>query len=145
MTSIREQAVKRIRHDHDYMVDLARRIESCCIRGPQVESCWQCVPEQQTACHANIEQLVRNFVEVTLKHTLFESMLMEDGVPEAHRIPHRQAHLNLAEQLKAVRVVFARDGRCVEAVEGIGAVLATLLRHFEEFDRQLEDYLLART
>lgn len=143
MTAIREQAVLRIRQDHEYMLDLARRIAACCTRGPDVDSCWQCLPERQRICHADIEQLVRTFVEVTLRHTLFESMLMEEGVPDAHRIPHRQAHLELAERLKAVRVVFARDGRCVDAIEGIGAVLATLLRHFEEYDRRLEEYLLA--
>ncbi len=123
------------------MLDLGRRIEACCVRGPEVENCWQCLPERQQACHANIADLVRTFVEVTLKHTLFESMLMEEGVPDGHRKAHRQAHLELSEQLKAIRVVFARDGKCVEAIEGIGAVLATLQRHFEEFDRQLEVYL----
>lgn len=143
MSPIREQAAERIRRDHDHLIDLVRRIKASCTQSDKVDNCNDCELIQTQVCHGNIEQLVRSFVEVTLKHNLVESLYMEEGVPQSHRIAHNQAHMEMAEQMKAIRVVFSRDGNCVLAIEGIDGVLATLQAHFEQFDRQLEDYLLA--
>jgi hemerythrin len=93
-------------------------------------------------CQGNIEQLIRTFVEITLKHNMIESLYMEDGVPSAHRIAHNQAHLAMAEQMKSIRVVLSEDRNCVLAIEGIDQVLETLKRRFEEYDQLLESYLL---
>lgn len=49
----------------------------------------------------------------------------------------------IAEQLKAIRVVFSGDGNGIQAIEGIELALATLLAHFKDFDQELEGYLLA--
>jgi len=143
MSPIREQAAERIRRDHEHLIDLVRRIKGSCTQSGKVDNCNDCEFIQTQLCHGNIEQLVRSFVEVTLKHNLIESLYMEEGVPQAHRVAHNQAHMEMAEQMKAIRVVFSKDGNCVLAIEGIDSVLAALQAHFEQFDRQLEGYLLA--
>ena len=60
----------------------------------------------------------------------------------AHRIAHNQAHMEIAQQLKAIRVVFSEDGNCVRAIEGIDRIHQTLQAHFTDYDQQLEAYLL---
>lgn len=143
MPPSREQAVDRIRVDHEYMIELARRIAASCTRGNTTDNCDECPPQQRQICHGNIDELIRTFVEVTQKHNLYESLFMQEGVPLAHRLAHNQAHMDLAEQMKAIRLVFSDDGDCVIAIDGIDAVLRTLLAHIEEYDAKLEEYLLA--
>ena len=142
MPPIREQAVDRMRRDHEYIIELARRIKASCTQGNDIDNCNECRPNQRQVCHGNIEHLIRTFVEATQKHHLIESLLMEDGVPQPHRIAHRRAHVDLTGQMKAIRVVFSADGNCIVAIEGIDNILKTLLAHFEEYDQELEKYLL---
>lgn len=141
MTLVREEAVGRMRRDHDAMIELVRRIQHLCTQPGKVENCNRCQPDQQDVCHAKVDQLVRAFVESTLKHNLVESLYMEEGVPHDHRVAHNQAHMDIARQLKAIRVVLSEDGNCVVAIEGIDRVFATLLAHFTEYDQKLEAYL----
>ena len=125
------------------MIELARRIKSLCTLRGDVGNCNNCEQTRFQVCHGNVEQLIRSFVEFTLKHNLIESLYMEDDVPKAHRIAHNQAHLEIAQQMKGIRAVFSEDGNCVLAIEGIDGVLDALLAHIEEFDQPLESYLLA--
>jgi hypothetical protein len=143
MPQIREQAAERMRRDHESLLEMVQRIKSLCTQGHQVDSCKKCPPNPRMVCQGNIEQLIRTFVEITLKHNMIESLYMEDGVPMAHRIAHNQAHLAMAEQMKSIRVVLSEDRNCVLAIEGIDRVLETLKKHFEEYDKPLEHYLLA--
>lgn len=142
MTLIREEAAVRMRRDHDLMIDLIQRIKASCTQVGIVDNCNNCHPTRREVCHGNVAQLVRAFVEVTLKHNAMESLYMEECVPPAHRIAHNQAHMTISEQLKAIRVVLSEDGNCVLAIEGIDHVLASLQAHFTEFDQHLESYLL---
>lgn len=125
------------------MIELARRIKSLCTQNNEVSNCDGCERTRFQVCHGNIEQQIRSFVEFTLKHNLIESLYMDDGVPKAHRIAHTQAHLDIAQQMKAIRTVFSEDGNSILAIEGIDMVLEALLAHIEEFDQPLECYLLA--
>ncbi|TXT24840.1 MAG: hypothetical protein FD131_4834 [Rhodocyclaceae bacterium] len=50
--------------------------------------------------------------------------------------------MDIAQQLKAIRVVFSEDGNCVLAIEGIDHIHHTLLAHFKDYDQQLEAYLI---
>lgn len=143
MPPIQEEAVERIRRDHEHMLGLAHRIKAECTQSDKIDNCNDCHPNIRHVCHGNIEQLVRAFVESTLKHNYIESVYMEDCVPPAHRIAHNQAHMDIAEQLKAIRVIFSEDGNCVLAIDGIDKVLSTLLAHFKEYDQELERYLVA--
>jgi hypothetical protein len=137
-----EEAVERIRRDHGHMLHLIDRIRSECTERGKITSCKDCQPTRQGVCHGNIEQMFRSFVETTLKHNLIESMFMEDRVPTAHRMAHNQAHMDIAQQLKAVRLVFSEDGNCLLAIEGIDHIHKILLEHLKEYDQQLEAYLL---
>jgi hemerythrin len=143
MPQIREQAAERMRRDHESLLEMVQRIKSLCSQGQQVDNCNKCPPNPRMVCQGNIEQLIRTFVETTLKHNMIESLYMEDGVPMTHRIAHNQAHLAMAEQMKSIRVVLSEDRNCVLAIEGIDRVLEALKKHFEEFDKPLEHYLLA--
>ncbi len=143
MLLIREEAIERMHRDHDGLIDLIRRIQAVCSRRGLVHDCGGCINDRREFCHSNIEQLIRAFVEATLKHNVMESLYMEDGVPEAHRRAHNRAHMVIAEQLKAIRLVLSEDGNSVHAIEGIDEVLQALTAHFREFDQQLEHYLVA--
>lgn len=142
MPPIGEDAVARIRRDHERMLQLVERIRSECSQQGKIDNCNDCNPTLRHVCHGNIEQLIRSFVESTLKHNLMESMFMEELAPQAHRIAHNQAHMDIAQQLKEIRVVFSEDGNCVLAIEGIDRVQQTLLAHFRDYDLQLENYLV---
>lgn len=142
MPSNGEEAVARIRRDHEHMLLLIDRIRSQCTQRGILDNCNDCSSPQKGVCHGNIEQLIRSFVETTLKHNLIESMFMEDHVPAAHRIAHNQAHMDIAQQLKAIRVVFSEDGNYILAIEGIDLIRQTLLAHLKDYDRQLERHLL---
>lgn len=124
------------------MLEMVQRIKSLCTQSNEVDNCNRCQLDQRQACQGSIEQLIRTFVEFTLKHNLIESLYMEDGAPIAHRIAHNQAHLLLAEQMKAIRVVLSEDGNCILAIEGIDRIREALQAHFAEYDQQLEGYLL---
>ena len=143
MPPIREQAVEKIRRDHEYLIEMVDRIKGLCTQRDSRDNCRSCPAGVRNVCQGNVEQLIRTFVEVTLKHNLIESVYMENGVPEVHRIAHMKAHLKIAEQMKTIRAVFSDDGNCVLAIEGIDDVLDSLLAHFNEFDLALENYLLA--
>ena len=143
MLQSRSPAVEKIHRDHEYILEMVDRIKASCSRGDEVVDCTSCRPGTRQVCQGNVEQLIRVFVEFTLKHNLVESMYMEDGVPDAHRKQHNIAHLDIAEQLKAVRVVFSEDGNCILAINGIDLILHTLQAHFRDFDEPLEAYLLA--
>lgn len=137
------QAIARIRSDHDYMLALIERILACCTERGRVENCAGCADSRQMICHGNIEELIRAFVETTLKHNVLEAMFMENGVPAAHRVAHIKAHNAITEQMRAIRVIFSEEGDCVIAIQGIDEVKQSLTAHFQEFDQQLETYLLA--
>lgn len=143
MPPLREQAVEKLRRDHDYLIELASRIKGLCSQRGLQENCRECQPNQRNVCQGNVEQLIRSFVEFTLKHNLIESVYMERGVPVAHRTAHIQAHMEIAEQMKTIRAIFSEDGNSVLAIDGIDGVLLTLLAHFQEFDLTLENHLLA--
>jgi hemerythrin len=143
MPEMREQDIERIRRDHDHILELITRIKAECIQRDKVQNCNTCQPNFRMVCRGNIEQLIKSFVEVTLKHNLIESMYMEEGVPAAHRSAHNRAHMQIAEQLKAIRVVFTADGNGIQAIEGVEQALVTLTKHFKDFDEELEGYLLA--
>ena len=143
MSAIREQDVEKMHRDHDLIIGLIARIRNECSKRESAENCQGCQPNLQMVCRGNIDQLIKSFVEITLKHNLIESMYMEDGVPQAHRAKHNRAHMEIAEQLKAIRVVFSSDGNGIVAIEGVERALATLLAHFKDFDQELEGYLLA--
>jgi hemerythrin len=142
MPLIRDEAAERMRRDHESMIDLIRRIKATCTENDEVDNCNNCQPNRRQVCHGNIEQMIKAFVEATLKHNILESLYMEDGVPPAHRHAHNKAHMDIAEQMKAIRVVLSADGNCVLAIVGIDRVLQSLLAHFTEYDQQLESYLL---
>ena len=138
------QDVEKIRRDHQHMLELISRIQAECTQREKVNNCNACDTSLRQLCHGNIEALIKNFVDVTLKHNLIESIyMMEEGVPPEHRIAHNRAHMEISLQLKEIRVVFTRDGNCILAIEGVDQALASLLRHFKDFDEQLENYLLA--
>lgn len=143
MPPIREQAVEKMRRDHEQMLQLIERIQAQCDQDDQLDNCNDCNSSQRGICRGNIEQMIRSFVEMTLKHNLVESMYMEEIVPPAHRIAHNQAHMAIARQLKEIRVVFSGDGNGIQAIEGIDRVRETLFTHFKEHDQQLEGYLAA--
>lgn len=143
MLQIREQAVQRMHRDHDDMIGLIHRIQALCDQRSTVDNCGGCRSDQREFCRSNVEQLVRAFVEATLKHNLMESVYMEDYVPDEHRRAHNRAHMAIAERLKGIRVELSADGNCVHAIIGIDEVLADLRSHFTEYDQQLECYLLA--
>jgi hemerythrin len=143
MLLIREEAIDRMRRDHEAMLDLIRRIQALCSERGQVNDCHGCSEDRRAYCRSHVEQLVRAFVEATLKHNAMESLYMEDGVPQEHRRAHNRAHMSIAELLKNIRIVLASDGNTVKAIEGIDEVLAALTAHFAEFDAHLERYLLA--
>lgn len=143
MLLIREEAIDRMRRDHDAMLDLIRRIQGLCSERGQSEHCGGCGDDRRAYCRSHVEQLIRAFVEATLKHNAMESLYMEDGVPDAHRRAHNRAHMTIAEQLKNIRIVLAGDGNTVQAIAGIEEVLATLTAHFIEYDSHLERFLLA--
>lgn len=143
MSGMREQDVEKIRRDHDHMLGLIERIKAECTQRGRVDNCNACLPNLRVVCRGNIEQLIKSFVEVTLKHNLIESMYMEDGVPSTHRVAHNRAHMVIAEQLKAIRVIFSEDGNGILAIEGVDQALATLMTHFKDYDQELEGYLLA--
>lgn len=145
MAAAREEEVERIRRDHKHMLELISRIKAECTQGGRVDNCHACDSSNRHLCHGNIETLIKTFVEVTLKHLLIESMYMEERVPQAHRIAHNRAHMEIALQLKAIRVVFSQDGNCILAIDGIDQIQASLFKHFTDFDQQLETYLLAST
>lgn len=142
MPLIREEAVDRMHRDHEVLIELITRIQATCVQGRQVASCDHCQLNQRQVCHGNIEQLIKGFVEATLKHNLVESLLMQDNVPKAHRLAHNRAHLAIAEELKSIRLVLSEDGNCVLAIAGIERVLDLLRAHFTDYDQQLEAYLL---
>jgi len=138
-----EQAVDKIHSDHDYMIELLDRIQGSCDQLGVLSHCSQCRADHREICQGNIEELIRAFVEVTLKHNLVELTMMGDSVPHEHKVAHNQAHLEIAQELKAIRVVYRADGNGVQAIEGIIQVRGSLLRHFQEFDKLLEDFLQA--
>lgn len=145
MPSIREQAAEKMRRDHELMLQLIERILALCDQREQIDSCNDCHSSQRGICHSNIEQLIRAFVEITLKHNLVESMYMDDFIPSEHRIAHNAAHMEIARQLREIRVVFSGDGNGIVAIEGIERVRDSLFAHFKEHDQQLEAYLAAAT
>jgi hemerythrin len=141
MQLICDEAVERMHRDHDYMFELIHRIKASCDRSDRVDNCRDCGSNHRELCHSNIEQLVRTFVETTLKHNAVESLYMAQCVPKEHRIAHNNAHMSIAEQLKAIRIILSEDGNYVLAIHGIDEVMHTLKSHVDEFDRQLEAYL----
>lgn len=143
MKSDQEPLVAKLRQDHEYMVELMEEIRRLCIRGDSSENCTSCSLSQRVICGSNIEQAIRDFVEVTLRHNLIESACMDSHVPRAHRVAHNLAHLEIAEQLEAIRRGFAASGNGVVAVNEIGALLDAQAAHFAEYDLPLEKYLLA--
>lgn len=143
MSAMRKQDIEKISRDHAQILELIARIKSECIQRDSVVNCNSCQPNSRMLCRGNIEHLIKLFVEVTLKHNLTESVYMEEGVPQAHRVAHNRAHLEIAEQLKAIRVTFSADGNSVMAIEGVEQALEMLMAHFRDFDQQLENYLFS--
>ena len=141
MSPNQEESLAKIRRDHDYMLLLIERIMGECDQTGVLKNCNDCQPTRRHVCHGNIEQLIRSFIEATLKHNFMESMYMEHFVPEAHRIAHNRAHMEIAQQLTEIRVVFSEVGNCVMAIDGMDRVRQTLLGHFKDYDHQLEAYL----
>lgn len=125
------------------MRQLMHRIIALCDQSEAVGNCHGCPSIQRVFCRENVEQLIRAFVDVTLRHNLIESACMGADVPREHRIAHNRAHMDIAEDLKAIRLVYSLDGNGVVAIEGIEKVLGTLSAHLIDYDEPLEKFLLA--
>ena len=141
MSPIGDDSIDRIQRDHERMLELLARIRAECDQRDNVDHCNDCTSNRRGICHGNIEQLIRSFVESTLKHNLIESMFMTDKVPDDHRIAPNQAHMEIAQQLKAIRAVFSECGNKILAIEGIEHIHQTLIAHFRDYDQPLEGYL----
>ncbi len=140
-----ENAIERMHRDHGRMLEMIERIRSECGQRNKMDSCGNCQAPNRPVCQGNIDQLIRGFVEATLKHCLIESMFMDDRVPAAHRIAHNQSHMDIAHQLKSIRVVLSACGNYVQAIEGVERIHENLLAHFRDFDEPLESYLAENT
>ena len=127
MSSVGEDAVGRIHRDHGRMMEMIDRIRAECGQSNTIQHCNDCHAPHRAVCQGNIDLLIRAFIEATMKHSLIESMFMEDRVPAAHRMAHNQAHMAISQQLKAI--------------DGIDEIQETLLSHFRDFDQPLERYL----
>lgn len=138
-----ESTFDKLAQDHAYMDALVAQIASLCASRDIAENCMECAAGKRNLCRSNVEHLIQNFIQVTLKHNLLESLWMENSVPDAHRIAHNRAHLEIAEQLDQIRAVFADDGNSLVAIEGIDRIQATLRAHRLEFDSPLETHLKA--
>ena len=136
-----EHPIDKIDRDHAYLVELMQKIDAACINPGAVSNCRQCDNGRRMVCQGNVDQLIRTFVEGTLKHHMIESAYMADTVPKAHRIAHAQAHLAIAEQLRAIRVQFSADGNTVTAIDGMDVAFDAIRTHIVEFDGPLEQYL----
>lgn len=145
MPPINTEAVEMMLRDHQHLLQLIQRIEDQCNPNDRPERCRDCPETERGVCHGNIEQLIRTFVESTLKHNLTESTFMEDVLPTEDRVAHNRAHLEIAQQLKEIRVVFSADGNGIQAIEGIARVRQTLLGHFKDHDQLLESHLAQAT
>lgn len=141
MPPINTGAVEMMLRDHEHLLQLIQRIEDQCDPNDRPERCRDCPEPQRGVCHGNIEQLIRAFVEATLKHNLTESTFMEGVLPTADRVAHNRAHLEIAQQLKEIRVVFSADGNGIQAIEGIARVRQTLLGHLKDHDQLLESHI----
>jgi hypothetical protein len=141
MSPVGEDAVGRIHRDHARMLEMIERIRAECGQRNTIGHCNDCHAPHRAVCQGNIDLLIRSFIEATMKHSLIESMFMEEHVPAAHRIAHNQAHMEISHQLKAIRVVLSEDGNYVQAIDGIDEIHATLIAHFRDFDQPLERYL----
>lgn len=135
--------IQKTRRDHDGLLRMIDRILEMCDRTGEREHCTGCDSGRRVVCGGNIEQSIRVFVETTLMHNLLESALMKDYVPHDHRVAHQRAHIEISEQLKGIRTVFARDGNGIVAIHGIDLVRESLVRHIEEFDSVLEQFIAA--
>lgn len=144
MHSEQEHFVSRIQEDHAYMIELMQRIMTLCGKVGQGGSCNGCEARHRALCNENIEWLIRTFVDFTLHHHLLESTLMAEGVvPQEHRKAHIRAHIALAEQMKAIRIIHAKEGNGIVAIEGVTELFATLASHLTDYDGPLEEFLLA--
>ena len=143
MRSDQEHLVAKLRQDHEYMIELMEEIRDLCIREEPEKSCTACPVSRRAVCGSNIEQSIRVFIEVSLRHNLIEAACMDIHVPRAHRIAHNLAHIEMAEQMEAIRRAFEASGNGAVAVEAIGALLDSHATHFVEYDLPLEKYLLA--
>jgi hypothetical protein len=143
MKSDQEPLVAKLRQDHEYMIELMEEIRRLCIRGESSENCSACPVSQRVVCGSNIEQAIRAFIEITLRHNLIESACMDRHVPTAHRVAHNLAHIEIAEQLEAIRRAFKASGNGAIAVSDISALLDAQVAHFADYDTPLENYLLA--
>jgi hypothetical protein len=139
----REQLVAKLRQDHEYMEDLMAQLRHLCLHGDGAANCSGCTVGQRTLCTSDIVQSIRTFVDVTLRHNLIESACMADHVPRDHRVAHNRAHIAIAEQLEGIRQGFGESGNGVVAVAALVALFDSLAAHIEEFDHELEQYLLA--
>lgn len=133
--------IQKMHRDHESLLRMIDRIVDMCDRQGVADQCKGCDSGRRVVCGGNIEQSIRLFVESTLMHNLLESALMKDYVPHDHRVAHQRAHIDLAEQLKGIRTVLARDGNGIVAIHGIDLVRDALVRHIEEFDAVFEQFL----
>ncbi len=103
MPPIRDQAIEKMRRDHEHMLQLIQRIQAQCDQRDRLDNCNDCHSNQRTVCHGNIEQQIRAFVEMTLKHNLIESMYMEGIVPSALNRPRGCVfHTRCAQRIKGL-------------------------------------------
>ena len=138
-----QQLVLKLHEDHAYLQALMAQISALCDRGDLTTGCNGCASQQRTSCTSDIENLIRTFIEATLHHNMLESACMQDKAPREHRHAHNQAHLMIAERLKAVRLDFRQTGNGVAAIRDISEIMTLLTEHINSYDEQLEAYLLA--
>ena len=143
MISDQEPLVAKLRQDHAYLIELMEEIRGLCDREEPARGCTACPVSRRTICGSNIEQSIRIFIEITLRHNLIEAACMDNNVPRAHRIAHNLPHIEMADVMEAILRTFEASGNGAVAVEEIGALLDTQAKHFVEYDLPLEKYLLA--
>ena len=138
-----QQLVLKLHEDHAYLQALMAQISALCDRGDLTAGCNGCASQQRTSRTSDIENLIRTFIEATLHHNMLESACMQDKAPREHRLAHNQAHLMIAERLKAVRLDFRQTSNGVAAIRDISEIMTLLTEHINSYDEQLEAYLLA--
>lgn len=140
MTLQGEDGIARMHKDHALIFELGHRINMLCGQEHHT-SCSGCDHDQVQQCRGNIVETIRHLIEVTLKHTAIEAILMKEHASHEHCVAHSAAHAGITTRMSTIKRAIKGGANCIIAIEQVKDLLQALKQHEATLDGELEQFI----
>jgi hemerythrin-like metal-binding protein len=136
-----ETTVPRMDEEHETLLILLKHAEAICVIA-NAEACTGCTLLDQDKCAAEAARVIEALISYMQEHFKYEEQQMDWCVPQDHIVAHREAHDEIAAQVRDTLAHCRTDGNPGRSARALVSVLSNwLAEHTERHDVVLATFI----